>query len=163
MFMSVVVLDDAMARAGIYARFVPLLDRYVQLGMASGRVINVAFPEDTAEDAESEHPLLDRLDRYFDGSRDSFEDVAVALTVPTDHRKVLDTLRQVPYGEGITVEQLARMTPGLDPGDPDDLERTRRGLSANPTPLLIPSHRAGDGRWVSPASVVEALRSLEGL
>ncbi|WP_435344968.1 methylated-DNA--[protein]-cysteine S-methyltransferase [Haloarchaeobius sp. HRN-SO-5] len=156
---------DADAAAGIFARRSPYLDRYVQIGVASDRVISVAFPEEPADDADESHPVLDRIESYLEGVKPvGFDDVQVALTLPTDQRSVLETLReQVPYGEDITVAQLARMTPGLDAEDEDDLVLVRTALDANPAPLLIPDHRVRDGPSAAEPDVEQRLRSLEGL
>ncbi|WP_439025523.1 MGMT family protein [Haloarchaeobius sp. DT45] len=153
-------MDDA----GIYARHYPFLERYVQLGVASGRVISVSFPEEP-DDAGDDHPLLDRIQTYFDGlQKVDFGDVQVALTLPTDQRGVLETLREnVPYGEQVDVKQLARMTPGLDAEDEDDLILVRTALDANPAPLLIPCHRVRDGPSAAPPEVEQRLRSVEEL
>jgi hypothetical protein len=37
------------------------LERCVQIGLASGRVINLAFPEDPPADATTDHPLAERF------------------------------------------------------------------------------------------------------
>ncbi|MCT9095786.1 MGMT family protein [Haloarchaeobius sp. HME9146] len=154
-------MDDA----GIYARHYPFLERYVQLGVASGRVISVSFPEQPDDGAGDDHPLLDRIQTYFDGvQKVNFDDVTVALTLPTDQREVLETLREnVPYGEQLDVKQLARMTPGLDAEDEDDLILVRTALDANPAPLLIPCHRVRDGPSAAPPEVEQRLRSVEEL
>lgn len=149
--------------AGIYARESPALDRYVQIGVAGERVLAVSFPETPEAGSESNHPLLDRIDAYLDGERDDFADVTVALTVPTDQRRVLEALREVPYGEAITVERLTRLTPGLDPDDESDRRLVRTALADNPAPLLVPDHRVHDGPSSAPATVVDRLRSIEGL
>ena len=47
--------------AGIYARESTYLGRYVQVGIASGRVISVSFPERPDEGYETDHELLDRI------------------------------------------------------------------------------------------------------
>jgi len=152
-------MDDA----GIYARESPYLDSNVQLGVASGRVVSVSFPETPAEDADADHELLDRVFAYLEGAEDDFADVQVALTVPTDRRTVLETVRDLPYGEGVSVAALARMTPGVDADDEEDLRLVRTALSDNPAPLLIPEHRVNDGPSAAPPRVEQRLRSLEGL
>ncbi|MFC3957985.1 MGMT family protein [Halovivax cerinus] len=153
-----------MEDAGIYAREVPFLDGYVQVGIASGRVLSVSFPAQPDADATSDHPVLDRIVEYLDGVSDvSFDDVTVALTVPTDQRSVLEQVRTIPYGESIDVAGLAAMTPDVDPDDEDDLILVRTALEANPAPLLIPDHRVRDGPSAAPPSVEQRLRSLEGL
>jgi len=142
-----------MAEEGIYASYSTYLERYIQLGFASGRVLSVSFPEEDPDGGE-----------YLDGvTDDEFADIEVALTVPTEERSVLQTVRELPYGENVTVEQLATMTPSLDPEDDVDLNVVRNALAGNPAPLLIPDHRVRDGPSAAPAAVEQKLRSLEGL
>jgi methylated-DNA-[protein]-cysteine S-methyltransferase len=150
-------MDDV---AGIYARESSYLDSYVQIALAQGRVISVSFPADPEPDATGEHALLDRVEAYLRGQRDEFEDVQVALTVPTDQREVLDAVRSIPYGETATVEQLARMTPGRDP---DDETAIREAVAGNPAPVFVPTHRVRDAAGSAPAGVAEKLRAVEGL
>jgi methylated-DNA-[protein]-cysteine S-methyltransferase len=149
--------------AGIFARESLYLGRYVQLGIASGRVLSVSFPERPDEEAQPDHELLDRVEAYLGGVEDDFDDVIVALTVPTDQRKVLERVRQIPYGDQIDVETLTRMTSGLDHTEEDDLNTVRTALDQNPTPLLIPDHRVRDGPSAAPPDVEQKLRSLAGL
>nr|WP_101296722.1 MGMT family protein [Halegenticoccus soli] len=149
-------MDDT----GIYARESAALGRAVQIGVASGRVISVSFPESVPEDAESDHPLLDRVFDYVGGAEDDFEDVAVALTVPTEQRRVLDAVRNVPPGETVSVELLARAA-GLDADDEGDLATVREALSENPTPIFVPDHRVRDASGATPPDVAERLRAVE--
>jgi len=149
--------------AGIYARESTYLDRYVQLGVAQGRVISVSFPTAPDDDAASEHDLLDRVAAYLQGERDDFTDVTVALTVPTDRRRVLEAVREIPYGEDASVAQLARMAPDLDPDDEADVTTVREALADNPAPIFVPDHRVRDGPSAAPPAVEQKLRSLEGL
>lgn len=148
--------------AGIVARQSPYLDRYVQVGIAGGRVIALSFPAEPDADAATESELLERIFAYLDGHADDFDDVTVGLTVPTDHRGVLEAVREIPYGEQVTVEQLTRMTPGLDPDDEADQSMVRTALAENPVPLLVPDHRVRDGPSAAPPEVEQRLRSLEG-
>ena len=152
-----------MEDAGIYARESPYLERYARLGIASGRVVDVSFPDAPADDAAETHDLLDRVFDYLDGAADDFADVGIALTVPTDQRTVLETVRDLPYGEQITVEGVARMTPGLSGSEADDQRTVRTALAENPAPLFIPDHRVRDGPSAAPPPVEQRLRSLEGL
>jgi len=154
---------DTDADAGIYARQSPYLERHVQIGAASGRVLSVSFPETADADAVADHPVLDRIERYLEGAADDFEDVDVAMTMPTDHRAILESLRAVPYGENVTVDALARMTADLDPGSEDDRTVVRTALDSNPVPLVVPDHRVSDGPSAAPPTVEQRLRSLEGL
>jgi len=147
--------------AGISARESTYLDRYVQLGVAQGRVISVSFP--TTPDEEGDHELLDRIENYLQGTEDDFRDVEVALTLPTDRRAVLEQTRQLRYGTQATVEELTGMTAGLDSEEEEDRALVREALAANPAPLLIPDHRIRDGPSAAPAKVEQKLRSVEGL
>lgn len=145
---------------GIFARRSDVLDRFVQLGLASGRVIRVTFPVAPDGEVLEEHPLLDRLFAYLDGEPDDLADVPIALTVPVDHRSVLEAVRTVPYGQVATVEEVARMVSGLG-DDEDGRAVARAALEGNPVPLLVPDHRVVDGPSGAPASVVRRLRSIE--
>lgn len=154
-------VDDV---AGIYAREIDYLDRSVQLGVASGRVISVSFPEFPEADAGDDHELLDRIEQYCAGiAEDDFRDVEVGLTVPTGERKVLETLREVGYGEQVSVEQLAKLTPTLDADDEQDVVTVREALAENPLPVIFPDHRVRDGPSALPPQVEQKLRSLEDL
>jgi len=148
--------------AGIFARESTYLDRYVQFGEAQERIISVSFPRDAPADAGTDHPLLDRIDAYLEGASDDFDDVTVALTVPTDQRAVLEAVRQIPYGENADCRELARMA-DLNPEEDEDLRLVRTALAENPAPLLIPDHRVRDGPSGAPAGVEQRLRSLEQL
>ncbi|CAI48550.2 probable methylated-DNA--protein-cysteine methyltransferase [Natronomonas pharaonis DSM 2160] len=154
---------DVTPEAGIYARESPYLQRHVQVGVAGGRVLSVSFPETPDADAETDHQLLDRIEVYLDGEADDFADVEVAMTMPTDQRSVLETLRSVPYGETTTVEALTQMTAGLDPEENDDRRLVRTALAENPAPLVVGDHRVSDGPGAAPAAVEQRLRSLEEL
>jgi len=149
------------AGEGIYAVESERLGRAVQLGIASGKVINVSFPEAPDAGAQGDHPLLARIERYLAGEQEDFADVDVGLTVPTDQRAVLEKVRTIPYGESVTVDQLARMAPGLDPEE--DRAVVRTALAENPVPLVIPDHRVRDGPGATPSGVAAGLRSIEGL
>lgn len=153
-------MDDSV---GIYTRQSGYLDRYVQVGIAQGRVISVEFPNQPDEGVADEHDLLDRIEAYLEGERDEFEDVTVALTVPTDQRAVLEAVQQIPYGENATVEQIARLVPGLDASEDDDHLTVREALEENPVPVFIPSHRVRDGPGGMPPDIETKLRVLEGL
>lgn len=149
--------------AGIYARKSATLDRYVQVGVASGRVLSVDFPDAPDDDAGDDLPLLDRIDASLEGEREDFADVDVAMTMPTDRRDVLQAVRDVPYGDQVGVAELAGITPGLDSDDDGDRQLVRTALAENPAPLVIPDHRVQDGPSAAPPAVETRLRSVEGL
>ncbi len=149
--------------AGVFARESAFLDAWVQIGLAGGKVISVSFPDHPDDGYGTDHPILERVDRYLDGVDPvSFDDVDVALTEGGERRRILETLRTVPYGESVGVGGLARMTPNL--ADDDEGHRTvRTVLADNPAPLLIPDHRVRDGPSGAPPGVVQKLASIEGL
>ena len=152
-----------MEEAGIYARESPYLDRFVQIGAAGEKVISCSFPATPAGDVEDDHPMLDRIAAYLEGTEDSFADAQIGLTVPTDQRNVLEAVREIPYGEQGSVHQVAQMAAGIDPNENDDLTTVREALAANPIPLIIPDHRVRDGPSGAPPEVEQKLRSLEDL
>lgn len=151
-----------MDAAGIFARESSILDRSVQIGVAGGKVISLSFPTEPDPSAASDHDVLDRIMRYLEGEVEDFGDVDIGLTVPTAHRSVLERARTIPYGEEITVEQLTRMAPDLDPEDDADRTQVRTALAENPIPLIIPDHRVRDGPSAAPPEVVDTLRDIEG-
>ncbi|SEH37829.1 methylated-DNA-[protein]-cysteine S-methyltransferase [Halopenitus malekzadehii] len=147
---------------GVYARSYPALDRAVEVGFASGHVISVSFPETVPEDAAQDHELLDRVDAYLAGEEESFTDVELGLTLPTDRREVLEATRNLPYGESASLSRLTRLA-GRDDNDSEDLEFVREALSENPTPLLIPDHRVEGGPYATPGTVRGTFREIEEL
>ncbi|MFB6188205.1 MAG: methylated-DNA--[protein]-cysteine S-methyltransferase, partial [Halobacteriaceae archaeon] len=104
---------------GIFARKSEYLDCYVQIGIASGRVINVSFPSSPDENSEENGPLLDDIFSYLEGKRMDFTDIDVGLTISGDERRLLEKTREIPYGEQISVRQLVQMVSTLD-SDSDD-------------------------------------------
>lgn len=150
--------------AGIYAREFESIGRHIQIGVASSKVLRVTFPETPDAGATAEHPLLDRLDAYLSNrEQDGFDDVQVALTVPTDQRRVLESVRDVPFGKTIGIDALARMTSGLSHEDDGDRGTVRTALRENPAPVFIPDHRIRDAPGATPPDVTERLRAVEGL
>jgi len=149
-----------MTAAGVFARQFDSLDSVVQLGVAGGRVISVSFPDTVPADAESDHELLDTINRYLNSDLTAVEDADIGLTVPTEHRAVLEALDSVSAGNTVTVSRLARLA-GLDPSNDDDLETVRDALRENPIPIFLPDHRVRDGQGATPPQIAAALRRLE--
>ena len=145
---------------GIYAQRFDDLGTVVQLGVASGQVIDVSFPETVPDDAATDHEVFTLIDDYLDGDRLALTDVEIALTVPTDHRQVLDALQNVSAGNTVTVSRLARLA-GMDEDSEEDQAAIRDALQANPVPLLIPDHRVHDAQGATPSDVAATLRDLE--
>ncbi|MFB6293852.1 MAG: MGMT family protein [Halonotius sp.] len=145
---------------GIYARRFDTLDTVIQLGIASGQVINVSFPESVPGDAQTDHEVFESIEAYLDGDRLALTEVEIALTVPIDQRQVLDALQNVSAGNTVTVERLTKLA-GLDPDSGADQETVRTALRENPIPLVIPDHRVRDAEGATPERVAAALRRQE--
>ena len=145
---------------GIYAQRFDELDTIIQLGVASGQVIDVSFPDTAPDDATTDHEVFTLINDYLDGDRLALTDVEIALTVPTDHRQVLDALQNVSAGNTVTVSRLARLA-GIDEDSEEDQAAIRDALQANPVPLLIPDHRVHDAQGATPPDVATTLRDLE--
>ncbi|MFB6112677.1 MAG: MGMT family protein [Halodesulfurarchaeum sp.] len=152
-----------MESAGIYARRSSYLDCIVQIGVASQQIVSVSFPASVEEDVPESHDVLDTIFAYLEGVTVDFTTIDVALTVPTDQRSVLETTREIPYGEQVSVEQLIRMTPSLDPEDEESNSIARTALAENPVPIIIPDHRVRDGPSALPADVEQKVRQIENL
>lgn len=148
---------------GVFGRRFDAIDRAVELGTASGRLISVSFPETLPADADGEHALLDRIHEYLAGADDDFADVEVAITVPTDQRRVLESVRTLPYGDVADLELIVRMTSGLDHEDEADLQTAREALRANPVPIVVPDHRVRHVEGATPEPVAARLREIEGI
>ena len=145
---------------GIYARRFDELGTVIQLGVASGQVIDLSFPDTIPDDAATDHAVFERIDDYLDGDRLALTDVEIALTVPTDYRQVLDALQKVSAGNTVTVSRLTRLA-GLEEDNEDDQATVREAVRANPMPLLIPDHRVRDTQGATPADVAARLREIE--
>ena len=146
--------------SGVFAREFTQIGRTVEIGVASGQLISVSFPDTLTQNINQTHPLLDRISAYLDGAQDSFNDVAIALTVPTTERRVLLALRKVSYGESVTVSRLTRMSGG-DPDSPDDLEQVITALRENPIPIIIADHRVEGGPYATPSRCRDQLQQIE--
>lgn len=155
--------DAGVGDTGVFGREYDAIDRAVELGTASGRLISVTLPETLSADAAADHALLDRLQEYLDGAEDDFADVEIALTVPTDQRSVLESVRNVPYGESVDLARIARMTAGLDHEEEADLRVAREALRANPLPIVVPDHRVRDAAGATPEETAARLREIEGV
>lgn len=148
---------------GLFARYVERIDRWVQFGMVSGRVIKVDFLIDQPADATSNHPLLDRIVAVLDGGeKDSFTDIEIALTGPTDYRPIYATIRSIPFGESQTVRDISAKSPNIEPDESGD-QRVHQAIRDNPVPLLVPDHRVDDAPGRLDPPIRSVLRSIEGL
>ncbi|WP_281193921.1 MGMT family protein [Halorubrum sp. F4] len=148
--------------SGVFAREYDAIGRAVEAGFAGGKLIAVSFPDRVPEDAEGDHPVLDRIGDHLAAGDERFDDVEIGLTVPTDERRVLEALRELPVGESSSVSRLTRLA-GLDDNDAEDLELVTRALRENPLPIVLPDHRVEGGPYATPGKVRTTLRRVEGL
>lgn len=147
-----------------YARYFPYVESYLELVVEEGQVRSVSFPEEPHPEADEDHELLDRIDRYLSGTaEDEFTDVAVDIDAPPVEREVLDAVRSLPYGKNASVMDIARSVPEFDAGTDEDLDAIREILDRNPIPVIVPDHRVRDGPSATPPRVEQRLRSLEQL
>jgi methylated-DNA-[protein]-cysteine S-methyltransferase len=114
-----------------------------ELWFDDGVLVNHELPRAAAPANGGDHPLASRLQAYFSGERDAFEDVEVDLSWATPfQRAVAGALRQVPYGETVTYGELAALA-----GHPNAQRAAGSFCAGNRFPLFVPCHRvvAADG------------------
>jgi methylated-DNA-[protein]-cysteine S-methyltransferase len=107
------------------------------------RLLHHELPRPGAEPAAGSHPLAARLQAYFAGADDSFDDVALDMDGETSfQRAVADTLRSIPRGETVTYGELAALA-----GYPNAHRAAGTVCARNRFPILVPCHRviAADG------------------
>ncbi|MBK5287053.1 MAG: methylated-DNA--[protein]-cysteine S-methyltransferase [Acidimicrobiia bacterium] len=118
---------------------IPWGDIVVEVGPAGVRAISLPT---TPVDEYVSRPRCDRgiagqLDEYFAGRRMTFS-IAVDLpsTLSELQRRILLTVRDVPYGETVTYGEVADMV-----GRPRAARAVGSTMAKNPVPFLIPCHR----------------------
>jgi methylated-DNA-[protein]-cysteine S-methyltransferase len=102
-------------------------------------ITSLDFTDETLQSADSENPLLLRLEEelreYFEGKRKTF-------TLPLNpqgtpfQKGVWETLRTIPYGETISYAQEAERF-----GNPKAVRAVASANGRNPIAILIPCHR----------------------
>lgn len=117
-----------------------------------------AFPE--VKPSEITRCAARLLQRYFNGERTDFSAVPVDLYgMPPFRQKVLDAIRNLPFGEILSYRQVAELC-----GSPRAARAVGGALASNPVPVIIPCHRvvASDGRLTgfSAPGGVDAKRAL---
>jgi methylated-DNA-[protein]-cysteine S-methyltransferase len=91
--------------------------------------------------------LAERVKRHFAGARDTFADVTIDLDgYTTFQRAVVETLRNIPWGEVVTYGELAALA-----GYPNAQRAAGSVCAHNRFPLVVPCHRVvaanGIGRY----------------
>jgi len=104
----------------------------------------ISFPKNGKPDLPEPHwvhnpePLqgaLNQLEAYFAGKLKTFS-LNVCLDVTPFQKKVLTTLRRVPYGKTISYGELAEKI-----GTPKASRAVGQANAKNPIPVVIPCHR----------------------
>ena len=148
---------------GVFAAHSTEIDRWVQIGVASGKLIKVDFLQEQPDTRVTDHPILHRLLAVLRGEQtDLFHDVTLGLTVGQDHRAIFSTVRAIEPGSELTGKEVARRTTGLDHDETGE-QQVRAALEANPVPLVVPDHRVSDIAGSTPGPVRSHLRAVEGL
>ena len=109
-----------------------------ELYFAGERLLYHELPSARESRAEPrEHPLVERIGRYFAGERVEFGDVEVDLSWGTDfHAELAAALRDVPYGETVTYGEFAALA-----GRPNAHRAAGTFCAGNRFPLVVPCHR----------------------
>jgi methylated-DNA-[protein]-cysteine S-methyltransferase len=106
-------------------------------------------------------PAMRQLDAYFDGSLHRF-DVPLDLRLASGfRRRVVDSLRGIPYGQTATYASVAAAT-----GSPRAVRAVGTACALNPLPLVVPCHRVvrsdgSAGRYAGGADAKVRLLALE--
>jgi methylated-DNA-[protein]-cysteine S-methyltransferase len=124
------------------------------------------LPSRSATEGSDDSPseLAVRLRSYFAGAQDSFADVKIDLDGYTAfQRVVVETLRNVPWGEVVTYGELAALS-----GHPNAQRAAGSVCAGNRFPLVVPCHRVvaanGIGRYdASGVGYKRRLLELEGV
>ena len=120
-----------------------------KLWLGGDRLLHHDLPRPGDEPAQGSHPLAERLQAFFAGEDDSFEDVALDLGAETPfQRAVAETLRSIPRGETVTYGELAALA-----GYPNAHRAVGSVCARNRFPIIVPCHRvtaaSGLGRFGS--------------
>ena len=103
-----------------------------------------------------------QLDEYFQGKRQTF-DFPMRLTGNGFRRRVLEALRQVPYGKTVSYGKLAAAV-----GNEKAARAVGGAVGSNPLAIVVPCHRVlaaggGIGGFGGGLAVKRALLAIEGL
>lgn len=103
-------------------------------------------PRENAREAEGSHPLAGRLQAYFAGEPDSFDDVELDLEEETAFGRALAAaLRAIPRGDVVTYGELAALA-----GRPGAARAAGSFCARNRLAILIPCHRVVSAGGLGP-------------
>lgn len=99
----------------------------------------IKFTEEEHPEADV-HPVLqdcmDRLHAYFDGKKDAFVGMALAIHAAEFQLSVLEELMKIPHGETITYGEIADRIQ-----KPKAVRAVGTAVGRNPLSLVLPCHR----------------------
>ncbi len=112
--------------------------RRVTIGHRTARAAEqIVLKGECASVDDSPYDLADRLIDFAAGGRNSFHDVSLDHPHMTDfQRRVLESCREIPYGETLSYAQLAVLA-----GSPRAARAVGNVMAHNRFPILIPCHR----------------------
>ncbi len=105
-------------------------------GAVSARWEDCTGLDGSQHDPDLEPQLAAKLQRYFRGEAEDFDDIPTPAG-PTFHRRCWEVCRTVPRGETRSYGQLAAMA-GSGPGAS---RATGQAMRRNPLPVIVPCHR----------------------
>ena len=107
-----------------------------ELVFAEGLLVWHDLPS-AGSDTGGNHPLAERIRRYFRGERDEFHDVELDLDWCTPfQRAAVVAMRAIPYGETATYGEVAALA-----GHPNAQRAAGSVCASNRFPLIVPCHR----------------------
>ncbi|HEU0165087.1 MAG TPA: methylated-DNA--[protein]-cysteine S-methyltransferase, partial [Thermomicrobiales bacterium] len=107
-------------------------------------------------------PVIDQLNRYFEGAIRGF-DIEIDLSGVSEFtHKALIGIRDIAYGDVKTYGDVARKI-----GQPGATQAVGNAMGRNPIPIVIPCHRVvrsdgSMGHYTGGADIKEALLAIEG-
>ncbi|MFO7968107.1 MAG: methylated-DNA--[protein]-cysteine S-methyltransferase [Archaeoglobaceae archaeon] len=140
----------------------PFKDKlFVNVSIEDGVITGVEFsssPCQSKVESKEAGKLMEDLSNYFEGYKTDFKGHSVELDTTDFVERVLDEVRNIPYGETVTYGELASR-----------LETAPRAIGQamkrNPIPLVIPCHRVvsakGLGGFSSGVDIKKELLRLE--
>ena len=94
------------------------------------------FPNKSIQDNLDEfEEIIEQINEYLNGDRKQFDLPLNVMTSPF-HKKVLDTVSQITYGETASYGEIAKRV-----GNPKAACAVGSANANNPIPLIIPCHR----------------------
>lgn len=106
----------------------------VTLTVDSGKLISVKLSKELLPEKVLS-PFTDQFMEYFSGKRIRF-DLPYLLELPEFSMKVLEFIKEIPYGSCLTYKQVAEKI-----GKPGAARAVGQAMSRNPLPIFLPCHR----------------------